>query len=224
FGHGTLVAGVMAARTGDGPHFDSLGIAGVCGGDGRANAGCRIVPIKIAPGRSGSATSFDIARAIRYATAVGARAVNLSFAGAGESAIERAALYDAVTRGCIVVAASGNRGSAAPQYPAACAADGLCIAVGASDESDRRCAFSSFGPGLDLLAPGTDIWTTFMTYASAAGAHYPGYVAAAGTSFAAPFVSGTVGLLAAARPELIDTDFQRLIRESAHDLGAPGPD
>src|SRR5207245_2499551 len=103
FGHGTLVAGVMAARTGDGPHFDSLGIAGVCGGDGRANAGCRIVPIKIAPGRSGSATSFDIARAIRYATAVGARAVNLSFAGAGESAIERAALYDAVTRGCIVV-------------------------------------------------------------------------------------------------------------------------
>jgi hypothetical protein len=196
----------------------------MCGGDGRGNAGCRIVPIKIAPGRSGSATSFDIARAILYAVARRARAVNLSFAGPGESALERAALYDAVTRGCVVVAAAGNRGSAAPQYPAAYAADGLCLQVGASDESDRPCAFSSFGPGLDVLAPGVDVWTTFMTYPSAAGARYPGYVAAAGTSFAAPFAAGAVGLLAAARPELTDTDFQRLIRESAHDLGPPGRD
>ena len=224
FGHGTLVAGVMAARSGEGPHFDSLGIAGVCGGDGGTNAGCRIVPIKIAPGHTGYASSFDIARAILYAVGVGARAVNLSFAGSGASAVERAALYYAVTRGCIVVAASGNRGSATPQYPAAYAADGLCIQVGASDPFDRCAAFSSYGPGLDVVAPGVDVWTTFMTYPSAAGGHFNGYVAAAGTSFAAPFVTGTVGLLAALRPELTDTDFQRLIREGAHDLGASGPD
>jgi subtilisin family serine protease len=224
FGHGTLVAGVMAARSGEGPHFDSLGIAGVCGGDGGANIGCRIVPIKIAAGHTGYATSFDIARAILYAVDVGARAVNLSFAGSGPSALERAALYYAVTRGCIVVAASGNLGSATPQYPAAYAADGLCIQVGASDPFDRRVGFSSYGPGLDVVAAGVDVWTTFMTYPSAAGGHYNGYVAAAGTSFAAPFVTGTVGLLAAQRPELTDTDFQRLIREGAHDLGAIGPD
>jgi hypothetical protein len=47
---------------------------------------------------------------------------------------------------------------------------------------------------------------------------------AAGTSFAAPFVTGAIGLLAAARPELADTDFQHLLRESAHDLAQPGPD
>ena len=224
FAHGTLVAGVMAARSGEGPHFDSLGVAGVCGGDGAANPGCRIVPIKIAPGHSGLASSFDIARAIVYATDVGARAVNLSFAGSGGSAVERGALYYAVTRGCIVVAASGNRGSAAPQYPAAYAADGLCIQVGASDPFDQRAAFSSFGPGLDVLAPGVNIWTTFMTYPSAFGLSLNGYTSAAGTSFAAPFVTGTAGLLAALRPELSDTDFQHLIRESAHDLGPPGPD
>ena len=156
FGHGTLVAGVMSARSGEGPHFDSLGVAGVCGGDGRGNIGCRLVPIKITSGRLGWASSFDIARGILYAVAVGARAVNLSFAGDGESAVERGALYRAVTHGCAVVTASGNRGTAAPQYPAAYAADGLCIQVGASDPYDRRAAFSSYGPGLDVVAPGVN--------------------------------------------------------------------
>src|SRR5690349_8520927 len=66
--------------------------------------------------------------------------------------------------------------------------------------------------------------TTFMTYPSYFGASYNGYVAASGTSFAAPFGTGAVGLLAAVRPELIDTDFQRVLRESAHDLPPAGPD
>jgi subtilisin family serine protease len=227
FGHGTPVAGVMAARTGEGAHFDSLGIAGVCGGDGRDNPGCRIVPIKIAPGHSGGATSFDIARAIVYAAGVGARAINLSYAGPGPSRLERTALYYAITRGCVLVAASGNKGDtqgSQPQYPAAYAADGLCVQTGASDCFDRRAAFSSYGPGLDLVAPGLDIWTTYMTYPSAMGVARNGYVAGSGTSFAAPFVTGTIGLLAAARPELTDTDFQQVLRASADDIGAPGVD
>jgi hypothetical protein len=100
----------------------------------------------------------------------------------------------------------------------------LCIQVGASDSFDRRAAFSSHGPGLDLVAPGLDVWTTFMTYPSAAGGVRNGYVAASGTSFAAPFVTGAVGLLAAARPELRDADFQHLLRESADDVGEAGRD
>ncbi len=227
FGHGTPVAGVMAARTNDGAHFDSLGIAGVCGGDGAANPGCRLLPIKIAPGHSGVSSSYEIARAMLFAAGCGARAMNLSFAGGVPSKVERLALQDALVSGCVVVAAAGNRGYAAPtapQYPAAFAADGLCIQVGSSDPSDRRSIFSSYGPGLDLLAPGEDIWTTFMTYPSAAGVLYNGYVVAAGTSFAAPHVTGVVGLLAAARPELMDTDFQHVLRESAHDLDPPGWD
>lgn len=229
FGHGTPVAGVMAALTGNGAQFDSLGVAGVCGGDGGADLGCRLIPIKVTPGRRGSATSWSLARAILYAAEHGARAVNLSFAGSGPSRLERLAMLEALARGCVVVAAIGNRGARPGEgglamYPAAYAGDGLGIAVGASDPADRRAAFSSHGPGLDLLAPGVDVWTTFMTYPSAAGASYPGFLAVSGTSFAAPFVTGAVGLLAAARPALRDRDFQVVLRESARDLGDPGPD
>ena len=226
-GHGTAVAGVMAARTNDGAHFDSLGVAGVCGGDGAANLGCRLVPIKVTQGHLGIASSYDIARAVLYATAVGARAMNLSIAGGGASRVERIALYYAITHGCVVVAAAGNRGTSAgdaPQYPAAYAQFGLCIQVGASDALDQRAAFSSHGPGLDLLAPGVDIWTTSLTYRNAYDGVWPGVVLAAGTSLAAPFVTGAVGLLVAARPELADVDAQHLLRETAHDIGAPGVD
>jgi subtilisin family serine protease len=227
FGHGTPVAGVMAARTNEGPHFDSLGVAGVCGGDGVANPGCRLLAIKITRGRNGYSTSYEIARAALLAAAAGARAMNLSYAGSQPTRVERLALHHALVRGCVVVAAAGNRGASAPtapQYPAAFAADGLCIQVGASDPHDRRSVFSSYGPGLDLLAPGESIWTTFMTYPSAAGASYPGYVVGAGTSFAAPHVAGAVGLLVGARPELTDTDLQHVLRESARDIGPLGPD
>lgn len=227
FGHGTPVTGVFAALTNDGPRIDSAGVAGVAGGDGRGNLGCRVVPIRITVGRSGEAGSFDIARAILHATRVGARAMNLSFAGSGASRVEREALHHAITHGCVVVAASGNRGSSAPtapQYPAAYAAHGLCIQVGASDPQDRRAGFSSYGPGLDLLAPGDRIWTTYMTYPSAAGVSRDGYVLASGTSFAAPHGTGAVGLLAAWRPELMDRDFQFLLRLGADDLGPPGWD
>ncbi len=227
YGHGTPVTGVVAARTNDGPHFSGRGIAGLCGGDGQGNAGCRIVPIKISPGHTGEATSFDIARAAIYAADVGARAMNLSYAGDGASRIERLGLAYAIVRGCVVVVASGNKGTLDPtlaQYPSAYSGEGLCIQVGATEPFDDRVAFSSYGPGLDLVAPGVNVLTTFMTYPSFYGAVYDGYVAASGTSFAAPFVTAAVGLLAAQRPELEDTDYQHLLRESADDIGAPGVD
>ncbi len=227
-GHGTPVAGVSAARTNDGPHFASGGVAGVCGGDGVTNSGCRVVPIKIASGRSGESSSFEIARAMLWAADVGARAMNLSFAGTEPSRLERLAMTYALLRGCVVVVAAGNEGARdnprRPMYPAAYAADGLGIQVGASTQFDERATFSSYGPGLDLVAPGVNLWTTFMTYPSAAGAVYDGLVAASGTSFAAPVVTGAVGLLAAARPELVENDFQHVLRESATDLAPAGWD
>lgn len=228
-GHGVSVAGVFAARTNEGWHIaDSLGVAGICGGDGRGNFGCRLIPIKITFGRSGTSSSFDIARAMVYAVECGARAMNLSFAGGGRSRVERMAMYYAITRGCVVSAAAGNSGfvnGSRPIYPAAYAAEGLGIQTGATDFFDRRTSFSSYGPGLDLMAPGWFIWTTYLTYPHPiSGAPGRVYNRDSGTSYAAPMTTGAVGLLAAARPELLDLDFQRILRESADDIGIPGVD
>jgi subtilisin family serine protease len=225
--HGTMVAGIMAARTHDGPHFDSLGIAGVCGGDGTTTAGCGLIPVKITRGSGSAASSFAIAQGILHAACAGARAINLSFAATGPSRTERLALLDALVRGAVVVCAAGNNGlrdGSASMWPAAHAADGLCVQVGACDPTGAPGVFSSHGPGLDVLAPGLDVWTTYLTYPSAFGASFPGYLAGSGTSFAAPFATGTVGLLAAARPELAPGDFQHVLRLSARDVDAPGPD
>jgi hypothetical protein len=224
-GHGTMTSGVMAARTNNGVSVDTLGMAGVCGGDGASTSGCRIVPMKVTVGTTEETSEFALAQAILYASATGASAMNLSIAGAESSTLERLALYEAITHGCVVSASAGNSGSQAfPLYPSAYAIDGLCIEVGASDVNDQRSYFSSYGPWLDLVAPGENIYGTFMTYPNAFGGAFPGYVAGSGTSFSAPQVAGTVGLLAAYRPDLIENDFQRVIRESAHDLGAAGVD
>jgi len=230
FGHGVTVAGVFAARTNNGaPLVDSLGVAGICGGNGRDNFGCHLIPIKISPGRTGNASSFDIARAMVYAVECGARAMNLSYASDGPSRVERLGMYYAITRGCVVSAASGNQGfslqPARPQYPAYYSIEGLCIQTGATDFNDKRALFSSYGPGLDFVAPGVNIWSTYLTYRHPiSGAPGKGYNRDSGTSYAAPMTTGMIGLLAAARPELIDTDFQHIIRESADDIGAPGVD
>jgi len=229
FGHGVTVAGVFAARTNEGWHIaDSLGVAGICGGNGRDNFGCHLIPIKITRGRGGESSSFDIARAMVYATSCGARAMNLSFAGDGVSRIERMGMYYAITRGCVVSAAAGNQGflfGTKPQYPAAYAAEGLGIQSGATDFNDRRALFSSYGLGLDLVAPGVTIWSTYLTYPHPiSGAPGKGYNRDSGTSYAAPMITGAVGLLAALRPELQDTDFQHILRETADDVGDPGVD
>ena len=226
-GHGTQVAGVMAARSGDGAHFDSLGIAGVCGGDGGVNPGCRLMPIRICVGHSGVAYTIDLARGLAWAVDHGARVVNLSFAATSPSMLERHAILDAVSRGVLVVCAAGNRAldrPGLPMYPAALAGDGLCMSVGASDAWDRRAAWSSYGAWLDLVAPGVDIWSTALTYPSVFVPTPPRYAANSGTSFAAPFASGVAGLMLARRPELDAADLAPLMRANADDIEAPGPD
>jgi subtilisin family serine protease len=223
-GHGTLVAGVMAARTGDGAHFDSLGVAGVCGGNGDANPGCRVLAVRVTAGHSGDVTTSDEARGIAWAVDHGARVVNLSFAATSPSTLERHAILDALVRGTLVVCAAGNRAldrPGLPMYPAALSGDAICMSVGASDAWDQRAPWSSYGPWLDLVAPGVDIWSTALTHADAFGTPPSRYAANSGTSFAAPFATGVTGLMLARRPDLDVEDLVPLLRLDAQPLEPP---
>lgn len=175
--HGTAVAGIAAANANNGK-----GIAGVS-----PRAG--ILPLQ-ALGDDGYGDTLTISRAIRYAADRGADVINLSLgSSAADSYIRQAAQY-AISKGAIVVASAGNDGCDCMLYPANFPE---VVAVGAYDNGGLRSSFSSYGTNLDILAPGSSM-TLPSWSASNQTARYDSGLA--GTSFAAPFISG---LLADAR-------------------------
>jgi subtilisin family serine protease len=221
-GHGTHVAGVIAAATDNGE-----GIAGI-------NRGVRIMPLKVL-NFVGRGRASGIAEAIYYAVAQGASVINLSLGGQHLSKAEGRAIDYAHGKGVVVVAAAGNEGIDAADYGPAGVRN--AITVGASDQSDKRAAFSNWGK-VDVLAPGVDILSlrarrTDVVLVSGvkgykAGANFVGpgakYYHASGTSFAAPFVTGVASLLIARNPTLTPEQVRRMILQSAKDVETPGWD
>lgn len=142
----------------------------------------QIMPLK-AFSADGTGDLSDIIRAIYYAADHNANVMNMSFSIPDASPELVAALDYAYASGVVLVASVGNTGQPSVSFPAALS---KVIGVGSTSNLDRRSAFSSYGPMVYVGAPGEGIITT-----------YPGgkYAAASGTSFSAPFVSGTADLL-----------------------------
>ncbi len=210
YGHGTHVAGIVAALAGNGR-----------GGNGAA-AGVRILPVRVLES-DGTGWSSTIADGIRWAADHGADVINLSLGGTSPSAAYRAAIDYAVNdRGVVVVAAAGNEyESGNPvEYPAA---DPDAIAVGASTSTGGRASFSNTGAYVDLAAPGASILAPcpMGTVVCSAGTQYSRL---SGTSMAAPFVASAAALLRAARPGASVGQIRGWLSSTATDAGAPGRD
>src|SRR6478735_949633 len=172
--HGTMVAGIIAAATNNGQ-----GVAGVAW-----NA--RIMPVKVLDS-TGQGSDTDLIEGITWAVGHGARIINLSLAGDVDNPALHTAIRNAVAKGVVVVAAAGNTGAGAPEYPAAYPE---VIAVAATDTAGAVTDFSTHGSWVDVAAPGFDIVSTGRRDA-AGNLYYSGD----GTSFSAPIVSGVVALL-----------------------------
>lgn len=182
-GHGTHVAGIIAARGNN-----RRGVSGVAW---RA----RIMPVRVLGGTN-SGTTGGLAAGIRYAVRMGARVINVSANSPSADPAVDAAIAEADRAGALVVAAAGNVGAdlaAHPSFPA-CSGAGNLIAVASAGHLRTLSAFSSYGGGcVDLTAPGEDIVSTRKG---------GGYEVRTGTSMAAPQVAGAAVLLLSARPEL----------------------
>lgn len=198
-GHGTMVAGTLAAQLGNG-----LGATGVC-------PRCAILPVKVL-GSDNRAAWSDVARGILWATDNGADVINISLDGPSPSQLVADAVSYANARGVIVVAAGGNAGSSTPSYPSS--HPGV-IGVAATDANDALYSWSNRGRHLELAAPGC-VSTTYRTVES------PAYGGACGTSFAAPMVAGVAALLLAANPRMTRTEVERALLSAADPL--PGVD
>jgi subtilisin family serine protease len=194
-GHGTHVAGVIGAR-GD----NNLGIAGIMWG-------VQLMPVKIFnpdTELTGSCTSVyasDVVAGIRYAANNGAKVINASINGEGYCISEFNAINEANTKGVLFVAAAGNGGTddigdnndLMPHYPSSYDLPNI-ISVAATDQDDRRVPFSNYGPNtVHVAAPGVYTFSTVPSGLIQGGYGYLEFFA--GTSMAAPHVSGLAGLL-----------------------------
>ncbi|MCY1018593.1 S8 family serine peptidase [Pyxidicoccus sp. MSG2] len=154
-GHGTHVAGIIAARAGGGAE------AGIELPRGRGLIGVapevELVIARVLDVYGSTQMSYVLA-ALEYCSSQGAKVASLSLGGGFASRTTLQAFKAAYTGGMLVVAASGNDGSQVVSYPAS---DPSVLAVGAVDAQDRRARFSAGGGDLDLVAPGVDVLSTF---------------------------------------------------------------
>lgn len=175
-GHGTMVAGVVAARANNG-----LGGVGAC-------SRCSLMPVKVISG-NGSGNAADVAEGLRWAADHGARVINLSFTLSGPDENVAQAIEYARARSIVIVAAAGNAGTADVTFPASYPG---VVSVAASDAADARYDWSSYGSWVRLAAPGCNLTT-------AAGGSYGDFC---GTSSATAFVSGLAGLARSLAPSV----------------------
>jgi beta propeller repeat protein len=223
-GHGTHVAGTIAAKT-----DNNLGVAGVC-------PDCKIMAVKGLDG-GGSGYDDDLAATITYAADNGADIINMSWGGQGNSQLITAAVEYAYSQGVILVAAAGNSNLDVNYFfPAKFP---QVITVAATDNENTRAYFSNWGDKIDVAAPGVQIISLRAAgtdmYKGAPG-YTPGanfvpafdasakYYRSSGTSMAAPHVAGAAALLLTIKPSFTNEDIRQALRGSADNLATPGFD
>jgi thermitase len=197
WGHGTKVAGTAAAVVNN-----AIGVAGVAGH-------ARVMPVRVSDS-SGIAYWSDMAAGLTWATDRGARVANMSFGSISSSATVMNAAKYLRDRGGLAFSSAGNS-NADPGY----AEVPQLIVVAATDSSDAKAGFSSFGNFVRLSAPGVAISTTTWWQA---------YATVNGTSFSAPIVAGVAALVMSANPGLTNSQVESILFSTAVDLGAAGRD
>ena len=201
-GHGTHVAGTVAAIAGNG-----RGIAGVAFDS----------PLIVCKALSadGSGDTSDVAACIAWARAQGAKVISLSLGGPPTVTLKaavKAAWAGGGRSGSLVVAAGGNDGSDAVDYPAGYPE---AVSVAAVDDNGTHAWFSNANPDVEVAAPGVDVLSAKLG---------GGYVRMSGTSMATPHAAGAAALLWDANPRAAAKTIRSKLDALGADAGAAGRD
>ncbi|MDD6190453.1 MAG: S8 family serine peptidase [Firmicutes bacterium] len=201
FGHGTMSAGIIAAKQNNGK-----GVAGIA-------PEVDILPVKIF-GESKTAKMSEVLEGVHEAVRRDADVINMSFGTEGASVYMESLCNEAVNKGIILVASAGNGGTSVNNYPAAYS---TVVGVGAIDKNRNRASFSQTGTGVYVTAPGTEIVSVGYKDSTA-------YSKGGGTSYSCPQVSALAALCKSISPDINAEEFMKLLRETSTDLGSPGKD
>jgi subtilisin family serine protease len=221
-GHGTHVAGIIAAETGN-----NIGISGIS-----KNNKIKIMPIKVINNYSNETYGYniDIALGIDWAVSNGAHIINLSLGGDEKSYHIHKSINNAFDKGCIIVSAAGNV-EGFVEFPAAYA---NTICVGAVDQYDDKASFSNWKIsrdypqkpeghyGVDIMAPGVSLVSTYdnTTITKKKGID-DSYLTLSGTSMSTPMISGIIALFLQQNPNYIGypNNVRKALLSTSYDLG-----
>jgi serine protease len=207
-GHGSHTTGIMAGTT--------VGIAGVSG----AAAHVKVYVQKVC-GRRGCPTTAIVSAIRAAADYPGMVAMNISIGGAGLAQSEADAIAYATGKNVLVIASAGNSNVATVDCPAC---DPNAISVAATDWSDKRAPYSSYGSGLDISAPGGSCYSNTTEDGCIYSAFKSGtYAYEQGTSMASPMVTGAAGVVAS-KTGLRGAALRSRLLSSVDDLGTSGYD
>ena len=212
-GHGTHVAGIIAAETDNG-----IGVAGVAG-----DRPVLLMPVQVLDA-SGNGTTDGVAAGIAWSVAKGAKVINLSLGGDQDTQAVNSAIDAAYSAGVLVVVSAGNCGGASyaangchtqneKDYPAAYAdagsnGNGKLIPVAAVDSTNTVASYSTqqtYVATNGISAPGSSIISTYLSST---------YTSMSGTSMASPHVAGAAALILSTFPSLTREQVRTALRSS----------
>ncbi|MBC8370522.1 MAG: S8 family serine peptidase [Planctomycetes bacterium] len=196
-GHGTMTLGCVGAIGNNG-----VGVVGMAWD-------IKLMPVRCTNSSGGGAYLSDLTDGARWAVDNGARAISVSYSGGESSSVESAGSYIKSQNG-LMSWASGNYGNRVYGSDHA-----NVIMVGATNSSDNRVSWSTFGDWIDVVAPGDNVRTT---------TNGGGNGNASGTSFSTPIVNGVIAMMMIASPNSTPNEIEQMLFDNCVDLSSSGED
>jgi len=218
-GHGTHVAGTVAAMNNNGIYV--TGVAGGWFGGHRSMRGVRIMCVR-AGGQNaageGLFNSNDIAAAFDYARISGANVINLSVSDGFYSSARAAAIANALNAGITYCHSAGNGDTNQAGFDAMAGV----LSIAATNRYDQKWRWdddtgSNYGGWISVAAPGEEIVSTVSNQYAAGWANYTG------TSMAAPHAAGLSALIRSAMPSLTRRQADSILVHTADNIDAQNP-
>jgi subtilisin family serine protease len=191
FSHGTHVAGIAAAVSNNNTGIASIGYSTSIMAVKVTNNNA-VNPLIISKGYEG----------VQYAIAAGADVINMSWGGYSYSVTAQNIMNDAWSKGIVLVAAAGNDSTTNPTYPAAY---NHVIGIASAKKKDQKAKTSNYGTWIDVVSPGTTIYSTVP---------FNNYAILSGTSMASPLAAGLCGLILSADPLLTPDEVEGCLKST----------